>query len=40
MSLPGMLSETGTRGNFTIPLSIASINEKLLTVHGNNVPSS
>src|SRR4051794_15370619 len=40
ISLPGMFSATGTRGNLTIPHSIASMSEKSLIVHGNNVPSA
>jgi adenine-specific DNA-methyltransferase len=33
MSGPGRLSATGTRGNFTMPHSMASMSEKSLTVH-------
>ena len=40
ISLPGMLSATGTRGSFTIPHSMASMSEKSDTVHGNSVPSA
>ncbi len=40
MSPPGTLSATGTRGNLTMPHSIASISEKSLTVHGKSVPSA
>ena len=40
MSVSGILSATGTLGSFTIPHSIASINEKSVTVQGNNVPSA
>ena len=36
----GRLSATGTRGNLTMPHSMASISEKSLTVHGNSVPSA
>ena len=32
-------SETGTRGTFTIPDSIASISEKSEITHGKSVPS-
>ena len=34
ISLLGMLSATGTRGSFTMPLSMASMSEKSLTVQG------
>ncbi len=40
ISAPGMLSATGTRGNLTMPHSMASISEKSLIVHGNSVPSA
>ena len=40
ISSPGMFSATGTRGNLTIPHSMASISEKSLMVHGNKVPST
>ena len=33
-------SETGTRGSFTMPDSMASIREKSVTVHGKRVPSA
>jgi hypothetical protein len=40
MSSPGMFSATGTRGNFTMPASMASMSEKSLMVHGKSVPSA
>ncbi|CPK41267.1 Uncharacterised protein [Bordetella pertussis] len=40
ISAPGMLSATGTRGNLTMPHSMASISEKSLIVQGNSVPST
>jgi hypothetical protein len=35
-----IFSATGTRGNLTIPHSMASMSEKSLIVHGNKVPSA